>query len=93
MKQLIFYSLAEAELNDHRLLDRGLADVASRGFDSVYLEYRNTRCGGTTPCFQKAVQVFCRRARARGLNVVVDDAVIRGTQYPIPRCIAVLPRF
>ncbi|MGD0089004.1 MAG: hypothetical protein ABSE73_03720 [Planctomycetota bacterium] len=77
MRQLIFYSLAEAELDNPRLLDRGLADVAAHGFDSVYLEYRNVRSGCTTPRFRKAVQVFCRRARARGLSVVVDASYNR----------------
>ena len=77
MRQLIFYSLTEAELDNPRLLKRGLADVAARGFDSVYLEYRNVRSGCTTPRFQKAVQVFCQKARARGLNVVVDASYNR----------------
>ncbi|HEY3321002.1 MAG TPA: hypothetical protein VGP72_11095 [Planctomycetota bacterium] len=72
MHSLIFYSLTEAELFDHRLLDEGLTDVASRGFDGVYLEYRNVRSGCTTPRFKAAVQAFCRKAKARGLGVVVD---------------------
>jgi hypothetical protein len=72
MKAIIFYSLTEAELDDRRLLQRGLDDVASRGFDGIYLEYRNIRSGHTGARFRRGVRAACRYARDRGLGVVVD---------------------
>lgn len=72
MKAIIFYSITEAEQDDHRLLSRGLEDVAARGFDGIYLEFRNLRSGQAGPRFRTGVRAACRLARAAGLGVVVD---------------------
>ncbi len=72
MKAVIFYSITEAELSDHCLLKRGLADVASRGFDGVYIEYRNIRTGFRSPRLRKALVVVCQEAKALKMGVVFD---------------------
>jgi len=54
MKHAIFYGITEAELADPRLLEQGIADVASRGFDGVYFEYRNLRSAQGAPARSSA---------------------------------------
>ena len=72
LQRLIFYGLTEAELFDHRLIRRGLADIARTEFDTVYLEFRNVRAGYANPRVRRAVEAFCRYAAALGLPVVID---------------------
>ena len=76
MKAIIFYSITEAEIEDHALLRKGLADVASRGFDGVYIEFRNIRSGHDGPRLYAALRVVCREAEALGLGVVAEAAVV-----------------
>ena len=42
MRQMIFYAMTEAETFDPAIALRGLADIKAKGFDSIYLEFRNT---------------------------------------------------
>lgn len=65
----IFYALTEEELFNPGLIDAGLTDIKRHGFDSIYLEYRNTRTAVTTPRWQKAVRHACRAAARAGLGV------------------------
>jgi len=77
MKHSIFYGITEAELDDPRLLEQGLADVASRGFDGINIDYRNLRTGSTSARLRSALQVACVKAKELGLGVIADGSYAR----------------
>lgn len=77
MKHAIFYGITEAELADPRLLEQGIADVASRGFDGLNFDYRNVRSGCTSAQFRNALKVGCAKAQALGLGVIADGSYAR----------------
>ena len=72
MKQTIFYSMTEAETFDPAISSRSLADIKAKGFDSIYLEFRNTRAPFRAPRFQAAVSHLCKEAKRLGLSVILD---------------------
>jgi len=72
MKQLIFYSMVEAELFDASITKRSLEDIRSKGFDSIYLEFRNVKAPFFSARFQKAVSVIVRHCKRLGMKVVMD---------------------
>lgn len=72
MKEMIFYSLTEAELFDPSITERSLRDIRAKGFDSIYLEYRNKNCGFTSPRFMKGYARLVGSARKIGLAVIPD---------------------
>ena len=75
MRQMIFYAMTEAETFDPAITLRSLDDIRAKGFDSIYLEFRNTRAPLQSPRFQTAVSRICAEARRRGLAVVVDASL------------------
>jgi hypothetical protein len=72
MQRLIFYSLTEAETFDLRLIDRGVADIKSRGFDTIYLENRNLRADWEASRVLAAQKRVCQAAARVGLKVVMN---------------------
>jgi hypothetical protein len=62
MRQMIFYAMTEAETFDPAISTRSLADLKSKGFDSIYFEYRNTRAPHSSPRFRAAVKHICAKA-------------------------------
>ena len=72
MRQMIFYAMTEAETFDPAITLRGLADIKAKGFDSIYLEFRNTKAPLGSPRFQAAVQRICAEAQRLGLKVALD---------------------
>ncbi len=77
MKQMMFYAMTEAETFDPSISVRGLADIRAAGFDSIYLEFRNTRAPHRSSRFRAAVARICAEARRLGLAVVVDASLRR----------------
>ncbi len=75
MRQMIFYAMTEAETFDPAITRRSLADIKATGFDSIYLEFRNTRARFGVPRFRDAVAVICKEARRLGLDVVLDASL------------------
>jgi len=75
-KNSIFYGITEDELLQPNLLEQGLADVASRGFESVNLDTRNLRTGCTSARFRDALKVACAKARSLGLGVILAVAAV-----------------
>jgi len=73
--QLIFYALTEAELFDHSLIADGLRRIAEKGFDGVYLEYRNSKAGIEAARFTEGLQFFREEAECCGLAVIADASV------------------
>ena len=73
-KNSIFYGITEDELTSPRLLEQGLEDVASRGFDSINLDYRNLRTGYSSTRFRDALKVACAKAQSLGLGVILDGS-------------------
>jgi len=76
-KNSIFYGITEDELLQPNLLEQGLADVASRGFESVNLDTRNLRTGYTSDRYRDALKVLCAKARSLGLGVILDGSYKR----------------
>jgi hypothetical protein len=72
MKHMIFYAATEAELFDFAITETSLNDIRDTGFDSVYLEYRNTRADKASPRFQTWLTRFCQAASGRNLAVAMD---------------------
>ena len=75
MRQMIFYAMTEAETFDPAIPLRGLADIKAKGFDSIYLEFRNTKAPLRSPRFQAAVQRICAEAKRLGLKVALDASL------------------
>ena len=75
MRQMIFYAMTEAETFDPAITLRGLADIKAKGFDSIYLEFRNTKAPLRSPRFQAAVQRICAEAKRLGLTVALDASL------------------
>jgi len=72
MKRMIFYCTTEAELFDAEISRNSLADIRANGFDSIYLEFRNTRAPRQSSRFLDAVALICAEAGRLGLEVVLD---------------------
>jgi len=72
MRQMIFYSMTEAETLDPSLVKKSLEDIKSKGFDSIYLEFRNTRAPITSPRFKAALDRIHAECSKLGLKVVQD---------------------
>jgi len=75
MRQIIFYAMTEAETFDHEISYRSLADIKARGFDSIYLEFRNTRAPFHAPRFKASVSLICRESHRLGLAVILDASL------------------
>ncbi len=75
MRQMLFYGLTEAEVFDPAISARSLADIKSKGFDSIYLEFRNTRAPFRSPRFRAAAARVCEEARRVGLDVALDASL------------------
>jgi hypothetical protein len=75
MRQMIFYAMCEAELFDPALSERSLLDIRSKGFDAIYLEYRNTAAAWTAPRFRAGVTRICAISARIGLSVVLDASL------------------
>ena len=75
MRQMIFYAMTEAETFEPAVTYRSLADIKATGFDSIYLEYRNTRAPFHSSRFQAAVATLCQEARRQRLAVVIDASL------------------
>jgi hypothetical protein len=54
MRQMIFYAMTEAETFDPAISTRSLTDIKAKGFDSICLEFRNTRAPHRSPRFRQA---------------------------------------
>ncbi len=75
MRQIIFYSMTEAEIFDPAISVRSLADIKDKGFDSIYLEYRNAKSPFWSDRFQETVERLCREAHRLGLSVILDASL------------------
>ncbi|MCL1856029.1 MAG: hypothetical protein FWF84_00050 [Kiritimatiellaeota bacterium] len=75
MKQLMVYSMTEAEIFDPALSKKAVEDIKGKGFDSIYLESRNTQTPYFAPRFQKAVSVIVNHCRKQGMKVVLDTTL------------------
>ena len=75
MRQMIFYAMTEAETFDPAISTRSLADIKAKGFDSIYLEFRNTRAPHRSPRFRQAVWHIGAEAKRLGLAVVLDSSL------------------
>jgi len=75
MRQMMFYAMTEAEMFDPAITVRSLSDIQSKGFDSIYLEFRNTRAPRQSPRFRETVARLCREASRLGLAVVMDSSL------------------
>lgn len=69
---MIFYSTTEAELFDWDITERSMTDIKATGFDSVYLEYRNTKASRSNPRFQKWLTRYCQLCRNLEIEVAMD---------------------
>lgn len=69
---MIFYSTTEAELFDFSITERGLSDIKTTGFDSIYLEYRNMKADCSSPRFQEWLSAFCRLCEEADMKLVID---------------------
>ena len=72
MKQMIFYSMTEAETFDPSISIRSLADIREKGFDSIYLEFRNTKAPRNAPRFRAALARITEECSRIGLEVMMD---------------------
>lgn len=86
MERSIFYSMTERELFEPELSDRSLEDIRDKGFDAIYLEYRNTKCGFENPRFQRGVRLICRKADELGLKVFAHAHYRQINQTLIEEC-------
>lgn len=75
MRQMIFYAATEAELFDFAITEASLDDIRAKGFDSIYLEYRNTARCMTSSRMQTWLRRISRVAPEKGLRVVVDASM------------------
>jgi len=74
---ILYYFITDAEVEDHALLRKGLADVASRGFDGIHVDFRNVRSGHEGARLHAALRIVCREAKALGLGVIVEASYSR----------------
>lgn len=75
MKQMIFYCMTEAEIRDGSITVRSMRDIKSKGFDSIYLEYRNSRSPVNSKRFLSSVKQCIETAHTFGLKVITDCRV------------------
>jgi hypothetical protein len=75
VRQILFYAMTEAEIIAPGITSASLTDIKTRGFDAIYLEFRNTRAPFWSPRFQAAVKHVCGEARRLGLAVILDASL------------------
>jgi hypothetical protein len=72
MRQMIFYAMTEAETIEPSLVRKSLEDIKSKGFDSIYLEFRNTTAPIHSPRFKAAVDRIYAECSRLQLRIVQD---------------------
>lgn len=73
---MIFYSVCEAELFEPSITRQGLEDIKSKGFDSIYLEYRNVKTPHGSPVFTKAIENICNICKELDIKIGLDAHMI-----------------
>lgn len=77
MDQMIFYSVTEAERFDESITKKGLLDIKEKGFDSIYLEYRNINSSLTGNSMKMTIDRIVKKAKQLGLKVIADSMPFR----------------
>lgn len=72
MRQMIFYAMTEAETLDPSRVRKSLEDIKSKGFDSIYLEFRNTTAPVDSPRFEAALGRIYKECARLGLRIAQD---------------------
>lgn len=69
MGRKLVYTITERELFDSELMRKGILDVKSRGFDSIHLDYRNTRFGFSSERTRNAIKDFTKIAHENEIGI------------------------
>jgi hypothetical protein len=71
MNRMMMYSLTQRELFDTTLIEKSLIDIKSKGFNTIFLEWRNVSCNFLHPRLQNALKKCNDLAREMGLKVTI----------------------
>ncbi len=68
---MMFYLLENKQMGDRNLLNKGVRDIASKGFDSIMLQVRDTAFQLDDPEVIESVRLVVREAHRLGLTVTL----------------------